>query len=121
MSCFGLDVFFFLMVRRPPRAKRTDTLFPYTTLFRAARYALARRGAERRAGQLWRCAEAGAAIAGGSRPTDPRSSKSRGSRHQARRHARTGRGGGTRAAAGRTEGRPGIGSAGAEQIGRAHA
>src|SRR3546814_4676549 len=24
------------MVRRPPRATRTDTLFPYTTLFRAA-------------------------------------------------------------------------------------
>src|SRR3546814_9778679 len=26
---------FFLMIRRPPRSKRTDTLFPYTTLFRA--------------------------------------------------------------------------------------
>src|SRR3546814_2357240 len=26
--------FFFLMVRRPPRSTRTDTLFPYTTLFR---------------------------------------------------------------------------------------
>src|SRR3546814_21130764 len=26
---------FFLMVRRPPRATRTDTLFPYTTLFRS--------------------------------------------------------------------------------------
>src|SRR3546814_11289520 len=25
----------FLMIRRPPRATRTDTLFPYTTLFRA--------------------------------------------------------------------------------------
>src|SRR3546814_15776677 len=23
------------MIRRPPRSKRTDTLFPYTTLFRA--------------------------------------------------------------------------------------
>src|SRR3546814_14893909 len=28
-------VFFFLMVRRPPRSTRTDTLFPYTTLFRS--------------------------------------------------------------------------------------
>src|SRR3546814_17734120 len=28
-------VFFFLMIRRPPRSTRTDTLFPYTTLFRS--------------------------------------------------------------------------------------
>src|SRR3546814_13130126 len=28
-------MFFFLMVRRPPRSTRTDTLFPYTTLFRS--------------------------------------------------------------------------------------
>src|SRR3546814_12566015 len=28
-------MFFFLMIRHPPRATRTDTLFPYTTLFRA--------------------------------------------------------------------------------------
>src|SRR3546814_4044183 len=27
--------FFFLMIRRPPRTTRTDTLFPYTTLFRS--------------------------------------------------------------------------------------
>src|SRR3546814_14075182 len=27
--------FFFLMIRRPPRSPRTDTLFPYTTLFRS--------------------------------------------------------------------------------------
>src|SRR3546814_15065105 len=26
---------FFLMRRRPPRSTRTDTLFPYTTLFRS--------------------------------------------------------------------------------------
>src|SRR3546814_8132323 len=26
---------FFLMLRRPPRSTRTDTLFPYTTLFRS--------------------------------------------------------------------------------------
>src|SRR3546814_7029889 len=28
-----LLVFLFLMIRRPPRSTRTDTLFPYTTLF----------------------------------------------------------------------------------------
>src|SRR3546814_13888559 len=26
---------FFVMLRRPPRSTRTDTLFPYTTLFRS--------------------------------------------------------------------------------------
>src|SRR3546814_15643261 len=30
-------VFFFLMIRRPPRSTRTYTLFPYTTLFRSVR------------------------------------------------------------------------------------
>src|SRR3546814_14327234 len=30
--------FFFLMIRRPPRSTRTDTLFPYTTLFRSLIY-----------------------------------------------------------------------------------
>src|SRR3546814_14006180 len=29
---------YFLMIRRPPRSTRTDTLFPYTTLFRALRH-----------------------------------------------------------------------------------
>src|SRR3546814_6614741 len=28
-------VVFFLRIRRPPRSTRTDTLFPYTTLFRS--------------------------------------------------------------------------------------
>src|SRR3546814_17002659 len=28
-------LFFFLMIRLPPRSTRTDTLFPYTTLFRS--------------------------------------------------------------------------------------
>src|SRR3546814_1135144 len=28
-------VIFFLMIRRPPRSTRIDTLFPYTTLFRS--------------------------------------------------------------------------------------
>src|SRR3546814_10474381 len=35
--------FFFLMILRPPRSTRTDTLFPYTTLFRSA-FALERLG-----------------------------------------------------------------------------
>src|SRR3546814_4592854 len=33
---------FFLMIRRPPRSTRTDTLFPYTTLFRSRRGLLSR-------------------------------------------------------------------------------
>src|SRR3546814_15635635 len=28
-------IMFFVMIRRPPRSTRTDTLFPYTTLFRS--------------------------------------------------------------------------------------
>src|SRR3546814_8759175 len=37
MSFIYYCFFFFLMLRRPPRSTRTDTLFPYTTLFRAIR------------------------------------------------------------------------------------
>src|SRR3546814_18366066 len=29
------SLFFYLLIRRPPRSTRTDTLFPYTTLFRS--------------------------------------------------------------------------------------
>src|SRR3546814_15683355 len=46
MLCSTL--FFLLMSRRPPRSTRTDTLFPYTTLFRSAaggRHHLGRRQA----------------------------------------------------------------------------
>src|SRR3546814_784929 len=32
---FVLVCFYFLMIRRPPRSTRTDTLFPYTTRFRS--------------------------------------------------------------------------------------
>src|SRR3546814_5813037 len=39
------------MIRRPPRAKRTDTLFPYTTLFRAGSGQLAPAAARRAAGR----------------------------------------------------------------------
>src|SRR3546814_12484244 len=44
-------VFFFLMIRRPPRSTRTDTLFPYTTLFRSAVAQAARHGVQRIVGQ----------------------------------------------------------------------
>src|SRR3546814_3805335 len=33
---FSFVFFFFLIIRRPPRSTRTDTLFPHPTLFRAA-------------------------------------------------------------------------------------
>src|SRR3546814_15956285 len=37
LECYLIGFFsvFFLMIRRPPRSTRTDTLFPYTTLFRS--------------------------------------------------------------------------------------
>src|SRR3546814_10968839 len=35
MTFISCCFFFFLMVRRPPRTTRTDTLVPYTTLFRS--------------------------------------------------------------------------------------
>src|SRR3546814_14973906 len=35
ISFFHMCCVFFLMIRRPPRSTRTDTLFPYTTLFRS--------------------------------------------------------------------------------------
>src|SRR3546814_12787423 len=34
-SAYSTWFIFFLMIRRPPRSTRTDTLFPYTTLFRS--------------------------------------------------------------------------------------
>src|SRR3546814_12923785 len=37
VSSSAIVVIFFLMIRRPPRSTRTDTLFPYTTLFRSPR------------------------------------------------------------------------------------
>src|SRR3546814_14965701 len=46
-------MFFLLMIRRPPRSTRTDTLFPYTTLFRASGAApdVGDSGRERRAAE----------------------------------------------------------------------
>src|SRR3546814_12872071 len=45
-----LECIFFIMIRRPTRATRTDTLFPYTTLFRSA---------DLRGGDGWLAADAG--------------------------------------------------------------
>src|SRR3546814_10598508 len=36
LVCAMVCIFFFVMIRRPPRSTRTDTLFPDTTLFRSA-------------------------------------------------------------------------------------
>src|SRR3546814_5561277 len=60
---------FFLMARRPPRSTRTDTLFPYTTLFRSVD--------ERRGAPGGRVADDGV-------PRDARA------RHGVARHARAG-------------------------------
>src|SRR3546814_15798355 len=47
-----IHAFFFLMIRRPPRSTRTDTLFPYTTLFRSSldeeNFILSRKGSRAR-------------------------------------------------------------------------
>src|SRR3546814_20512819 len=37
LTAFSFPVFFFLSTRPPPRSTRTDTLFPYTTLFHLPR------------------------------------------------------------------------------------
>src|SRR3546814_8038151 len=47
------------MIRRPPRSTRTDTLFPYTTLFRSGAFGRQRgdqSGSSRRLGRTWRLA-----------------------------------------------------------------
>src|SRR3546814_6764572 len=59
-------LFFFVMIRRPPRSTRTDTLFPYTTLFRSRRLGGARPGRTgRMAGGVDRASRGVAAAAGG--------------------------------------------------------
>src|SRR3546814_19102331 len=47
--------FFFLMIRRTPRSTRTDTLFPYTTLFRSDECLSAERNAKLVGAQSRRC------------------------------------------------------------------
>src|SRR3546814_13243841 len=49
---YSFFVIFFLMIRRPPRSTRTDTLFPYTTLFRSHERRRPRRGDLHRPGRL---------------------------------------------------------------------
>src|SRR3546814_10643673 len=60
-----MSVFFFLRIRRPPRSTRTDTLFPYTTLFRSARQHS--RGVRRRCphSRRWSCGSRSLPFAGG--------------------------------------------------------
>src|SRR3546814_14815400 len=69
------SLFFFFMIRRPPRSTRTDTLFPYTTLFRSRRrrlfhgqrdshLQLRRVGLVRQRGcRVWTCCFRGPALA----------------------------------------------------------
>src|SRR3546814_16061481 len=45
--------FLFLMIRRPPRSTRTDTLFPYTTLFRSSSGENSRANASRSVSRRW--------------------------------------------------------------------
>src|SRR3546814_11238281 len=64
MTCYSLFLFlfsvyriciccvFFLMIRRPPRSTRTDTLFPYTTLFRSPIFAVGGDRGQRRAAEI---------------------------------------------------------------------
>src|SRR3546814_12527269 len=54
------------MIRRPPRSTRTDTLFPYTTLFRSARRQGCRRGRGDRA-RLSAADRGGRAVRSGAR------------------------------------------------------
>src|SRR3546814_10504051 len=49
LLCVIVCILFFLMIRRPPRSTRTDTLFPYTTLFRSFAQRRASKGAWRSA------------------------------------------------------------------------
>src|SRR3546814_14941004 len=52
MNSWLIEIFyelFFLMIRRPPRSTRTDTLFPYTTLFRSRECSASGRGCAARA------------------------------------------------------------------------
>src|SRR6266581_6725103 len=72
MSSRTLSLFFFLMIRRPPRS----TLFPYTTLFRSHRGPAAAGGPARRARP------------GGGRPREPPAARGRPGRHRDRKSTR---------------------------------
>src|SRR3546814_5905644 len=47
MFCVSYSYIFFLMIRRPPRSTRTDTLFPYTTLFLSSHQDAVRPGGDK--------------------------------------------------------------------------
>src|SRR3546814_8113974 len=67
------------MIRRPPRSTRTDTLFPYTTLFRSPVYGrpISRRWRCRSADDCpWRTARCGGLRSAGSGARESRSSRS---------------------------------------------
>src|SRR3546814_13299962 len=51
-TLFVVVLFFFVMIRRPPRSTRTDTLFPYSTLFRSVATAIYEMGAVLRPADL---------------------------------------------------------------------
>src|SRR3546814_13989836 len=76
LSCLVIDcLIFFLMIRRPPRSTRTDTLFPYTTLFRSSCSASWRSrcpGRARRKSRRPRRSRRDAGAARSSRPVDGR-------------------------------------------------
>src|SRR3546814_8361205 len=80
----------FLMIRRPPRSTRTDTLFPYTTLFRSHQPAPACGDAQLNAGQPARPA-CGAAEGGRGRRSGrvrPRCTMARRGRQEDRKSTR---------------------------------
>src|SRR3546814_17474945 len=60
-----LYVIFFLRIRRPPRSTRTDTLFPYTTLFRSDRHRRGLAGDRLRLSRPTRAGLGAAAAVGG--------------------------------------------------------
>src|SRR3546814_3246289 len=50
---------FFLLIRQPPRSTRTDTLFPFTTLFRSGEIGSARQSAAGAVDAPFLCQRAG--------------------------------------------------------------
>src|SRR3546814_13836880 len=60
--------FFFLMIRRPPRSTRTDTLFPYTTLFRSGPLTFAGTATISRHGFILSCQALRTLVSAASRP-----------------------------------------------------
>src|SRR3546814_5336982 len=52
-------LYFFLMIRRPPRSTRTETLFPYTTLFRSFSMSVPRTFCEHTENTKWNSSNRG--------------------------------------------------------------